>query len=262
MNRRHSPQRTLGKFLLVAASFVATSAMAGAPPAPSGPVRTDLTGQWVAVVTEDWRWRMVTPPKGDFASIPYNDAGRAAGATWDPDRDVATGAACKAYGAAGLLRQPTRVRISWLDANTLQLETDAGQQTRRIAIRDGLPDTAVAPSLQGSSVGQWAQPAPSSFGAFMPARPPQLPVAPLKVTTARLLPGYLRSNGAPYSDQAVLTEYFDRVDLPDGTSWLIVTTLVNDPQFLTTSYITSSQFRKEPEGGAWNPAPCRVGRPL
>ena len=25
----------------------------------------DLTGNWTAVITEDWRWRMVTPPKGD-----------------------------------------------------------------------------------------------------------------------------------------------------------------------------------------------------
>ena len=30
----------------------------------------DLTGYWVSVVTEDWRWRMKTPPKGDVASLP------------------------------------------------------------------------------------------------------------------------------------------------------------------------------------------------
>ena len=36
----------------------------------------DLTGYWVSVVTEDWRFRMVTPAKGDFASVPLNGPGR------------------------------------------------------------------------------------------------------------------------------------------------------------------------------------------
>ena len=38
----------------------------GAPP-PNGQAGAaiDLTGYWVSVVTEDWRYRMVTPPKGE-----------------------------------------------------------------------------------------------------------------------------------------------------------------------------------------------------
>ena len=42
------------------------------PPGPPPPQRSaresapiDLTGQWVSIVTEDWRFRMVTPPAGD-----------------------------------------------------------------------------------------------------------------------------------------------------------------------------------------------------
>jgi len=43
-------------------------AAANVPAKASAPI--DLTGYWVSLVTEDWRWRMVTPAKGDYPSIP------------------------------------------------------------------------------------------------------------------------------------------------------------------------------------------------
>ena len=103
-----------------------------APQTPQAAAPIDLTGNWVSVVTEDWRWRMVTPPKGDFASVPLNAEGQKVGNSWDP----ATDGSCLAYGAAGLLRNPTRVRISWENDRTLKIETDAGVQTRRLVFGD------------------------------------------------------------------------------------------------------------------------------
>src|SRR3990172_1731909 len=48
----------------------------GQPPAsPRAAAPADFTGAWVSVITEDWRWRMVTPARGDFASIPLNAEG-------------------------------------------------------------------------------------------------------------------------------------------------------------------------------------------
>jgi hypothetical protein len=73
----------------------------------------DLTGNWVSVISEDWRWRMVTPLKGDFASVPINAEGRKVGETWDAAKDEAAGLQCKAYGAPGIMRMPGRVRITW-----------------------------------------------------------------------------------------------------------------------------------------------------
>ena len=70
------------------------SARAGAP--------VDLTGTWVSVVTEDWRWRMVTPPKGDLTSVPLNPTGRKIAESWDPVTD----GSCRAYGAAAVMRMP------------------------------------------------------------------------------------------------------------------------------------------------------------
>src|SRR5689334_5833402 len=63
----------------------------------------DLTGYWVSVVTEDWKWRMVTPKKGIFDGIPLNADGRRIGEAWDPAKDEAAGEQCRAYGAAGIM---------------------------------------------------------------------------------------------------------------------------------------------------------------
>ena len=106
----------------------------GQAPAPPQTARQaapiDLVGTWVSVVTEDWRWRMVTPPKGDVASVPVSPEGRKTAQAWDPAADNASGNQCKAFGVGGIMRQPGRLRISWQDDETLKLEFDAGTQTR------------------------------------------------------------------------------------------------------------------------------------
>jgi hypothetical protein len=101
-----------------------------APESPRAAAPIELTGQWVAVISEDWRWRMITPSKGDIVSIPLNLQGQHVAEAWDPAKDEAAGEQCRAYGAPGLMRGPIRMRISWLDANTLKVDTDYGMQTR------------------------------------------------------------------------------------------------------------------------------------
>ncbi|MGH9257317.1 MAG: hypothetical protein ACRD3C_22385, partial [Vicinamibacterales bacterium] len=125
----------------------------GAPPAARAAAPIDLTGYWTAVITEDWHVRMLTAPKGDFgtgepgaienpgvgriglgpnpadrSNIPYKPVGAQAALTWDPAKDEAEGNACKAYGAPGIMRLPTHVRITWQDENTLKIEADYGTQ--------------------------------------------------------------------------------------------------------------------------------------
>ena len=228
-----------------------------APPLPprQGAV-IDITGYWVSQVNEDWRWRMVTPPKGDYASLPLNPEGRRVAGAWDPAQDEANGNACKAYGAAGLMRLPTRIHITWADDNTLKLEADAGQQTR--LLRFGTPKLPLTEATwQGESFASWQKQAQQSgFG------PPYNGAAPgkggaLKVVTTQMRPGYLRKNGVPYSANAILTEYFDRVEL-DGGSYLILTSVVEDRQYLSDMFITSEQFKMELDGSKWNPSPCKA----
>src|SRR5437879_9811967 len=119
----------------------------------------DLTGYWVSVVTEDWRWRMVTPLKGDAASVPINAEGRKIVDAWDPAKDEAAGLQCKAYGAPAIMRVPGRLHITWQDDNTLKIETDARTQTRLLHF-GGRPPQGAEPSWQGYSVARWEPPIP------------------------------------------------------------------------------------------------------
>jgi len=238
----------------------------GAPPGPPPTARQqasfDLTGYWVSIVTEDWRWRMVTPAKGDYASLPLNEEGRKTADTWDLAKDKANGVECKAFGAAAIMRLPGRVRITWQDDNTLKIETDAGQQTRLLRF-GSVQDGAGERQWQGVSKASWfKQPQATGLGLGLPEPAVRnFTGGELKVVTTNMRAGYLRKNGVPYSEDAVLTEYYNRHHEPDGSEWFTVTTVVNDPKYLTTPFITSTSFRKEPDGSKWHPTPCEIDPP-
>jgi hypothetical protein len=236
------------------------SSVAGAQP-PRGPAvpqnpreaaPIDLTGQWVAIVNEDWRWRMVTPPKGDYASVPLNDEGRRVADQWTEAQD----GACEAYGAAALLRMPTRLRIRWDGNERLVLETDAGRQTRNFHFGASAADAAR--SLQGRSTARWVTPPRAAGGPGLvgTGSGPAQRGGYLEVKTTNLSGGWLRRNGVPYSEDAEVTEYFARFAAPNGDEWLMVTTIVDDPRYLTQRYIVSNHFRRERNGGQWNPKAC------
>ena len=78
----------------------------------------------------------------------------------------------------------------------------------------------------------------------------------LKVVTTNLKPGYLRANGVPYSASTVLTEYYSRTMEPNGDSWLIITTAVEDGQYLNGVFLTSTNFRKQADNSGWAPSSC------
>ena len=209
----------------------------------------DLTGYWVSIVTEDWRWRMMTPAKGDYASIPLNAEGMRAADTWDPANDEGAGEQCRSYGAPAIMRVPGRLHVTWQDDNTLQIDTDAGTQTR--LFRFGRPQPpAGEPTWQGHSVALWE---PGGGGRRGTA--PTL-AGSLKVVTSGLRPGYLRKNGVPYSANTILTEYYNTTHEDNGDSWLIVTTVVQDPRYLNGRFFTSSHFKKLPDASGWKPTRC------
>jgi hypothetical protein len=219
------------------------------------------------------------------ASVPINAEGRKIAESWDPKLD----GSCLAYGAAGLMRMPTRLNITWENDRTLKIDTDAGMQTRRLLFER--PASRPAPSLQGLSIAEWERPGAGGRGGFgggpggagAPPGPPPTPAgAPagdgrggggrggrggagpparggaLKVTTTNLSGGWLRRNGVPYSDGVTMTEYFDRFATPGGDEWLVVTTVVADPRYLTQEFVTSTHFKKEADGAKkWDPTPCK-----
>jgi hypothetical protein len=204
---------------------------------------------------------MRTPPKGDYASVPMTPRARQQADTWDPSKD----GMCEAYGVGGIMRMPGRLRISWQDDNTLKIETDAGQQTRllRFTPPGAQPQAASAiasqpRSLQGYSVAEWVR-GGGAFDAFLERGAGAGPQrwGSLKVVTTNVSAGWLRRNGVPYSQDAVVTENFTRFTHPDAGDWFVVTTTVEDPQNLMQPFITSSNFKKEADGSKWNPQPCK-----
>ena len=217
----------------------------GAPAAPREAAAIDLTGYWVSVIVEDWKYRMVTPNKGVFDSLSLNAEGRRVGNMWDPAKDEAAGEQCRAYGAGNVMRLPGRLHVTWEDATTLRIDTDAGTQTRMFHFGASTPPAD--PTWQGYSLGQWEYGASTRAGAR---------TGDLKVVTTHLRPGYVRRNGAPYSDKAVVTEYYDLNTMPNGDQWMTVTTKVEDPVYFGRPYLTTSDFKKLPNAAGWNPTPC------
>ena len=217
----------------------------GGTPRTTAPI--DLTGYWVSVVTQDWRWRMVTPPKGDYESIPITLEAKKVGDLWDPARDEAAGEACKGYGAAAIMALPARLHITWQDDSTLKVEVDTGTQTRLFHFGDWKPQGRTA-TWQGDSIAVWER-ARGARGAAARG-------GSLKIVTTNLRPGYLRKNGIPYSASAKLTEYWDLGEERNGDRWITMTSVLEDSKYLRVPYTLALQFKKEAGASGWDPTPC------
>ena len=209
-----------------------------------------MTGYWISIVSEDWRWRMF-PNKGDYAGVPLNPEGRKVADAWDPAKDQAAGEQCKGYGAVAVMRNPGRFHITWQDDQTMKVEADSGTQTRLFEFANPQRQGG---DWQGASKAEW-QFQPGGGRGNAPANPR---AGSLKVATTKLKPGYLRRNGVPYSANATLTEYYDLVTEANGDTYLVLTSKLEDPAYLTDPMITAAHFKKLPNTAAWNPTPCAV----
>ena len=224
----------------------------GRPPSAKADAPFDLTGYWVSVVSEDWRYRMVTPAKGDYQGLSMmNPAAVKVAAAWDPAVDEKAGDQCKSHGAAAIMRAPGRLHVTWPDEDTLRLEFDAGTQTRTFRFGSAVSPPAER-SWQGESIARWEAPR----GRGRAGGPPPPKFDSLKVVTTNLRAGYLRKNGVPYSENAVVTDYFDIAPQRDREPVLVVTTVVEDPTYLTIPFIVSTQFKKQGDAAGWDPTPC------
>jgi hypothetical protein len=234
----------------------------GPPPAARTAAPVDLTGYWVSLVTEDWIERMApdSPPSG---------VGRGGRGVFDggPNAAQAPPAAsdpCRAYAAAGSLRVPGRLNISWADDNTLKIDMDAGTQTRLLHFNATQPP-APQKTLQGYSVATFETGrgggARGGGGGGAPGGRPGGPAAGptwanLKVVTTNMTGGYLLSSRATYSENAVLTEHFTKHS-DFGVDYFTVTAIIEDGP---TTRITSSTFKKEPNGSKFSPSGCDIVR--
>ena len=208
----------------------------GKTPKEAAPI--DLTGYWVSIVSEDWRFRMLTPPKGDFPDFQLNPDGAKVANAWDPAKDEAEKDRCKAYGAPNIMRVPGRFHIAWADDRTLKIETDAGTQTRLLKFAPAA-GPAAPPSRQGVSLAKWERKS-------------------LRIDTSNLLPGYVQYNGVPVSAKTTMVEYFDIIREPGGEVWIIDDSVITDPTYHVRTIKRSTHLRKQADDKGWDPQPCLV----
>jgi hypothetical protein len=207
----------------------------------------DLTGYWVSIVTEDWIERMApdSPPSGT--------GGRGGVGRGGPQALPANADPCRAYGAAGSLRVPGRLNITWQDDNTLKIDLDAGKQTRLLHF-NAPPPANTPKTLQGYSLATW-----DAGGGGRGGRGGGGAAAPrwgsLRVVTTHMTGGFLLTSRSSYSENAVLTEHFTR-HTDFGVDYFTVTAVVEDGQ----TRVTSSTFKKEPNGSKFSPTGCEIVR--
>ena len=245
-----------------ASSFAQQGGAAAQPPRTAKSVAPiDVTGYWISMIVDEWRFR-VTPQKGDIPWMPLNAEARKVAGAWDPAKDEAEGKACKAYGAVGITQRPGRMHMTWTDDNTLKLDFDTGTQTRVLHFSKTPADKGPA-SWQGYSAAEWIAPGNvllftgdtlvPALGGRGRGGPP--PTGTLRVTTTNMLPGYVRKNGVPYSDKAVLTEHFNRI-AEQGENYLVMTQFVDDPTYLNQPFIRTYTWKQVPDATGWDPTPC------
>jgi hypothetical protein len=220
----------------------------GAGETPKAMAPIDLTGYWVAIITEDWRYRMMVPAKGEFVDFPLTPEGRRVALDWDPAKDNAAGEQCRAYGAGGMTRMAGRLHITWQDDNTLKIDADTGNQTR-LAHFGNMPKSA-QPTWQGDAAAHWEFSGPAR-GRAQGGRS-----GSLRLDITNMKPGYLQRNGVPYSSNAVITAYYDVVKETTGEQYLVVTEQVVDPMYLARRILRSTHFRKQADATGWDPEPC------
>ena len=191
--------------------------------------------------------------KATYASVPLNDEGRRVADQWDP----ATGrrvrrvrrrrAAAHADAAAHSLgrRRAARDRDRCRPADTPSRLRRAGGRRARARCKGSR-----RPS------GSHRRDRRAGLGSPAPAAAPRGAGGYLDVKTTNLLPAGCAATACRTARTPCVTEYFARFAAPNGDEWLMVTTIVDDPRYLTQRFVTSSHFRRETEGGKWNPQAC------
>ena len=221
-----------------------------APPAPTAASSPgfDLSGYWTAAMHEDALERGAGPELGDYGGFPINEAARLFALSYDASRVTLRHHQCDGYVAPYSVRSIGNAR-AWeeRDPHTQRLiaihwynQTFEGHRTIWMDGRPHPPEYAPH-TWQGFSTGKWD-------GDM------------LTVTTTHLKIGWIRRNGIPRSDKAVLTEHWIR----HGDTLTLVS-IINDPAYLTEPFIRTTNWVEDPRQ-AIAPYPCEavteIPRPL
>ena len=219
--------KTFLRLALACVFAAAAGASLLAQNANRGPI--DLSGEWAPLFHEDQPERIPGPDIGDYLGLPINEAARLHGDSWDASILTLPEHQCKPHPADYSPRGPANLRI-WREIdhdtqNLIAVHTHISwQQPERTIWMDGRPHPPeyAAHTWQGFSTGKWD-------GDM------------LTVTTTHLKMGWIRRNGIPRSDKAVLTEHWIRHD-----DVLTLVTVIQDPVYLTEPFVRTTNWRLDP----------------
>jgi hypothetical protein len=206
--------------LLVLAAGTGTPALA----------QVEFSGQWAPLYHEDTIERIPGPELADYTGLPLNEAARLRADSWDADRiSVVQEYQCRPHSSDYSLRGLAPLRVS-ADYDPVTQRITAfhtyigAYENRRTIYLDGRPHPPAyaAHTFQGFSTGTW--------NGNM-----------LTIRTTHLKPNYLRRNGIPRSAKAVFTEHWAR-----HGDYLTITSVVEDPAFLTEPLVRSQTWFLDP----------------
>jgi hypothetical protein len=158
------------------------------------------------------------------------------------------------------MRLPGVFRITWADPNTMKVEVDNGQQERLFRFGTAAATPAPAAGARGAApAARNAAPAKTwqgnSVATWLTTGGRGNQTGNMRVVTTGMRAGYYRKNGIPYSEDAVVTEWFYRI-ADQGVNYMHVITLIQDPLYLNGDWIKSSTFKLLPDGSSFKPTPC------
>ncbi len=216
------------------AAAIAAIVCVGSLTSNSAGAETDLTGYWAPIMHEDRIFRTAGPSPRDYSGLPINDAARAIADVWNPEDNYKPENQCEMHGAAYIMRSPLRFELSYDDADTIsiKIELEMGRE-RKIYLAGRAREPGPATDM-GHSVGRWDGDT-------------------LTVTTTHMRQKYIRRNGVPNSEEAVMTEHFVR-----HGDLLTLISIIEDPVYLTTPLIRSVSFNLLDQEFKWIRFPCEV----
>ena len=210
------------------------------PARASAPI--DLTGYWVAVVNEDWRYRMVTPAKGDYGGV-RSRRKRCRSSTTGIRPQTRRREECKSWCRRG---HAAAGSASHHLAGRHHTEGRGGRGHANASLSiPGRPAAAGTPTWQGDSTAQWER----GGGRGAP------PVGgSLTVVTRNMRPGYLRKNGVPARERdrhgafrPVAISWWPDARRHHGGRRSAVSTAATHRQLA---------FQRKADGSKWDPTPC------
>ena len=235
--------RSVAVRAFLAATAIAAVCITSGPPTSAQAIAAqglDLSGEWAPRFHEDQPERIPGPEIGDYLGLPINEAARLHGDSWDASLLTLPEHQCKPHPSDYSPRGPANLRI-WKEVDTPTQQVKAWhthiswQAPERTIWMDGRPHPPDygAHTWQGFSTGKWD-------GDM------------LTVTTTHLKLGWIRRNGIPRSDRAVVTEHFVR-----HGDVLTLISVINDPIYLVEPFIRTTNWALDPHQ-VIAPYPCQT----